>query len=106
MGKFVMGRSGNPKGRPKGKMGGRMAALAALDRLVSRRQNVAALEDALQEAFTKNPLGFFRTYLMPLMPKESRLDVGTKMVVEWRTLATKPLTGEKPPVNWGGGGRE
>jgi len=96
--KFQRGKSGNPGGRPKGSFGGRMAALAALDRLVARRGNIAELEKALQKEFSKDPGAFMRTYIMPLLPKEAKMDLDAKTVIEWKTLATNPLTGAKPSV--------
>ncbi len=95
---FVKGQSGNPKGRPKGSVGGRMAALAALDRMMGRRRNIADLEAALQREFDRDPAAFMRTYVMPLVPKEAKLNLDAKTVVEWKTLATSPVTGRKPPV--------
>ncbi len=89
---FVKGQSGNPKGRPKGSVGGRMAALAALDRMMGRRRNIADLEAALQREFDRDPAAFMRTYVMPLVPKEAKLNLDAKTVVEWKTLATSPKT--------------
>ncbi len=72
--------------------------MAALDRFMARRENIAALELALKKEFDKDAAGFMRNYIMPLLPKEAKMDVAAKTVVEWKTLATNPLTGEKPMV--------
>ena len=71
MAQFQPGASGNPAGRPKGAVGGRSLALATLDKMLARASNRAALEKALQRNFRDDPVKFFRTMVMPLMPKEA-----------------------------------
>jgi hypothetical protein len=76
-------------------LGGRSLALADLDRLVAVAKNREALRDKMQEAIDKDPLGFFRTYVMPLLPKEGKVEVAHDGIVEWKSLlGDEP--GEKP----------
>ncbi len=86
MGQFVVGQSGNPVGRPKGSYGGRIQALASLDKIVGRRKNLAALEKALEVEFAKDPVRFFRSIIMPLLPKESKLELDRDGVIRWQSL--------------------
>ncbi len=86
MGQFVVGQSGNPVGRPKGSYGGRIQALASLDKIVGRRKNLAALERALEVEFAKDPVRFFRSIIMPLLPKESKLELDREGVIRWQSL--------------------
>ncbi len=89
MGQFVVGQSGNPVGRPKGSYGGRIQALASLDKIVGRRKNLAALEKALEVEFAKDPVRFFRSIIMPLLPKESKLELDRDGVIRWQSLLGK-----------------
>jgi len=68
---FKPGWKGGP-GRPKS---GRTQALAILDKLLSEAQNKKVLKDSLQSEFDKDPAKFFRTYGMPLLPKEVNLEM-------------------------------
>lgn len=86
MGQFVAGKSGNPVGRPKGACGGRIQALASLDRILGRKKNLAALEKALEVEFAKDPVRFFRGIIMPLLPKESKLEMDRDGVIRWQSL--------------------
>lgn len=86
MAKFEIGQSGNPRGRPKGACGGRIQALAALDRILGRKKNVTALEKALEVEFAKDPVRFFRGIIMPLLPKESKLELDRDGVIRWQSL--------------------
>jgi len=86
MGQFEVGQSGNPVGRPKGACGGRIQALAALDRILGRKKNVTALEKALEVEFAKDPVRFFRGIIMPLLPKESKLELDRDGVIRWQSL--------------------
>ena len=76
----------NPRGRPKGSYGGRIQALAGLDRLLARKRNQKALIGALEAELQANPVRFFRTVIMPLLPRESRLAVDREGVIQWRSL--------------------
>jgi len=63
-----------------------MLALASLDKLLARKKNQKALILALEKEFHANPVRFFRTVIMPLLPKESKLSFDQDGIVEWKTL--------------------
>ena len=84
--KYQAGQSGNVGGRPKGSVGGRTLALASLDKLLARKKNQKALILALEKELQANPVRFFRTVIMPLLPKESKLSFDQDGIVEWKTL--------------------
>ncbi len=86
MGQFVVGQSGNPRGRPKGAYGGRIQALATLDQILGRKKNLVALEKALEAEFKKDPVRFFKGIIMPLLPKESKLELDRDGVIRWQSL--------------------
>ncbi len=86
MGKFKPGESGNPVGRPKGSYGGRIMALASLDKLLARKKSQQALIRALEKELLANPVRFFRTMIMPLLPRESKLSFDHEGVIQWRSL--------------------
>ena len=91
---FQVGQSGNPTGRPKGSYGGRIQALAGLDKLLARKKNQKALIAALEADLQKDPVRFFKTVIMPLLPKESKLSLDNDGIVEWKSLLeTFPKTG-------------
>ena len=98
--RYQAGESGNPSGRPKGSVGGRMQALHALDKLLARRKTQATLIRALDDEFKKNPVGFFRNIIMPLLPKEAKLTVDHDGVLEWKSMLgpIAPVTVDAPPV--------
>lgn len=83
---FEAGQSGNPVGRPKGSYGGRIMALASLDRLLAKKKNQKALMDALEKDLLKDPVYFFKTVVMPLLPREAKLSFDRDGIVEWKTL--------------------
>ena len=84
--KFQPGKSGNPMGRPKGSYGGRILALASLDKMMARKKNQNALIRALEKDFKTNPIRFFKTVIMPLLPRESKLSFDQEGVIQWRSL--------------------
>ena len=92
---FQAGKSGNPEGRPKGSYGGRIQALAGLDRLLGRKKNQKALIAALERDLLKDPVRFFKTVIMPLLPKESKLSFDHDGVVKWKSLLGVEEDGEK-----------
>jgi hypothetical protein len=63
-----------------------MLALASLDKLLARKKSQKALILALEKEFHANPVRFFRTVIMPLLPKESKLSFDQDGIVEWKTL--------------------
>ena len=83
---FEAGISGNPRGRPKGCCGGRIAALAALDRLLSRKTNQRVMVAALEADLRQDPVRFFKTIVMPLLPREAKLSLDQDGVIQWRSL--------------------
>ena len=92
---FQSGISGNPKGRPKGSYGGRIQALAELDRILARSSNKRLLARALEKEFREAPLKFFKTVIMALLPRESKVAVDHDGIIEWKSLlGDEP--GEKP----------
>ena len=84
--KYQAVNSGNPTGRPKGTYGGRIQALASLDKLLARKKNQRALILALEKDLHANPVRFFRTVIMPLLPRESRLSFDHDGVIQWQSL--------------------
>ena len=75
-------------------------ALASLDRLVAKKKNQKALMEALQVEFKKDPVGFFKCLIMPLLPKESKGTLDHDGIVEWKTLVEafpKPGATAAPP---------
>ena len=83
---FEPGVSGNPNGRPKGSSGGRVQALAALDVMLGKKKNQRALVKALQDEFMGDPVRFFKTVIMPLLPREAKLSFDHDGVIRWQSL--------------------
>ena len=83
---FEAGQSGNSAGRPKGSYGGRIQALAGLDRLMAKKKNMNCLIRALEKDLHADPVRFFKTVIMPLLPREAKLSIDRDGIVEWKTL--------------------
>lgn len=81
-------KTGNPGG-PAGRKCGRARALAVLDEMLETEGCLELLQKALEEDFRKNPMKFFRQILMPLLPKETKVDMGDSgpVRVVWQSLA-------------------
>ena len=92
---FQPGNPGGP-GRPRGSVSGRLKCVQALDELLSREQNLTRLDEALQAEFDRNPSRFFRAYVMPLLPKDSKLEVNTPQVAVWESLLDVCRRNEDP----------
>jgi len=89
---FTPGKSGNPRGRPKGAVGGRMRALATLDKIMSKRQNQKELAAAFEREFLQDPVQFFRTVIVPLLPREAKATVAQPLEIGWKSLVTPAAT--------------
>ena len=83
---FAPGNKANLRGRPKGIKSGRTLALAELDRAWAVTRNREHLRSVFQAAIDKDPLECFRTYVMPLLPKEGKVEVEHDGIVEWKSL--------------------
>jgi len=83
---FETGESGNPQGRPKGSYGGRIMALASLDTLLAKKKNQKALMAALEQDLLEDPVRFFKTVIMPLLPREAKLSFDHDGVIQWKSL--------------------
>jgi hypothetical protein len=92
---FQPGQSGNPAGRPKGQQSGRMQALGELDTLLKDSGVQETLREGLKKALERDPVWFFRRIVMPLLPKESTLQLENDGVIEWRLLSNTPPIGVK-----------
>ena len=101
--RFLPGQSGNPSGRTPGVRGGRTHALMTLDRMLAKPANQAFLAKALEEELRKNPLRFFRSIIMPLIPHETRTAIEQAGVVGWRSLVSSSITGAGLQSDAGGG---
>jgi hypothetical protein len=60
--------------------------LLDLDEVLGREENRAALREALEEALRKDPLRFFRDIVMPLLPREAKLEFVRDGVIQWKSL--------------------
>ena len=61
-------------------------ALTSLDKLLAKKKNQRALLEALEQELLKDPVRFFKTVIMPLLPRESKLSFDQDGIVEWKTL--------------------
>jgi hypothetical protein len=80
------GVSGKTQKRSKSSRVGRIQVLAMLDRLVAEKKSQASLKAALAEELHTNPLRFFRTVIMPLLPRDASLSIDRGGVVQWQSL--------------------
>lgn len=46
-----------------------------LDRLLGEKANLELLREAFRAELERDPLGFWRQFVMPLLPREQRLDL-------------------------------
>ena len=60
---------GNTFGGGRG-VSGRRKTLDELDKMLSKEGNVKKFAHALQEGFDKDPLKFWKTYVLPVLPKD------------------------------------
>ena len=83
---YKPGQSGNPAGKPRGCVHGRSRALKILDSLLDEDTTLTALHDALEAEFHKNPVRFFRTIIMPLLPHEAKVTTEQSGPIQWTSL--------------------
>jgi hypothetical protein len=62
---------------------------------LARKKNQKALILALEKELQANPVRFFRTVIMPLLPRESKLSFDHDGVIQWKSL----LGGDAEPVD-------
>ncbi len=86
-GKFLPGAAPGP-GRPAGSQSGRASALAILDKMMGTEENKAKLAAALEKHFEDDPVRFFKTIIMPLLPSEAIHKIQNDVTrVEWVSLS-------------------
>ena len=80
---------------------GRSRALAVLDYLLTKQRHQAKLYNELEAAFEKDAVGFFKSLVMPLLPRESKIAVESDGIVVWGSLTTTqpPEAKEIPDVS-------
>ena len=95
---FEAGQSGNPVGRPKGSYRGRIQALTALDRMLGKKKNQSVLVKAMEDEFLADPVRFFKQIIMPLLPRESKLQLDNNDgIIRWESLVGRGDS--KPPAS-------
>jgi len=60
--------------------------LAALDVMLAKRKNQRALIKALESELLDDPVRFFRSIIMPLLPREAKLSFDHDGVIRWQSL--------------------
>ena len=93
LGQFLPGNPGSGIGRG---LCGRSKAIRTLDAMLAVEGNQLKLKAALQAAFDKNPLKFFRTIIMPLLPKETRMEMASEGKVLWTRISEAYPPPEEP----------
>ena len=76
----------NDAGSERGTRNGRGKALEVLDRFLARKEIRKALMTALEAELQQHPVRFFRTAVMPLLPRNARLTVPQNGIVKWESL--------------------
>ena len=81
---FQKGNAGGP-GRPSGSLSGRGKLLGVLDQMLAEAGNLELFRQKIREKFNEDPLAFFKTYVMPLLPKDINLELsgGIKRTEEY-----------------------
>lgn len=84
-GQFLPGMRHGP-GRIPGRKCGRARALATLDAMLEEEGTQAKLKAALRKSFDKDPVRFFKTIIMPLMPQNVKIEMQAEGQVVWRRI--------------------
>lgn len=84
---FQPGQSGNPAGRPKGITTGRTQAVALLDDVLKEPDVRRVMREKLRAYILDDPVRAFRKLVIPLLPREARMEVGDSVrVVVWKSI--------------------
>jgi len=65
-----------------------------MDRMLAKSKNKDQLEEEMEAEFRKGAMKFFKNFIMPLMPKESKLAVENDGIVMWRNLLGQDVRAE------------
>ena len=95
---FQPGWRGGP-GRPAGSVGGRAQALATLDKILAEKETLAVMEAALRDYIMRKPVTAFRRLVLPLLPRQMKLDVAAPTVVVWQSLLDVCAEDTPPPAS-------
>ena len=96
--KWKPGQSGNPGGKPAALFNGRHKALRLLDEILAEETTLAKMRTALRAYIHKRPVAAFKTLVMPLLPKEARLELGEEgMTIVWKSLCSTDPTPDSNP---------
>ena len=83
--------SPNPAGKPRG--GGRVGCLRLLDELLNENETQEKLTAALRKMLDSDPIGFWRSIIQPLLPKEVGLTIGSAGDVTVAVAAVRAALG-------------
>ena len=61
-------------------------ALRTLDRMLAKERNQENLANALQAHFDTDPVRFFKTLIMPLLPQDLKVHATAETGFSWMTL--------------------
>ena len=97
-------KTGHPGYKKKGSVCGRKQALAALDYVAGQESTQKKLKKAFQDKLSHSPMAFFTELIMPLLPKESALELSGDTVIkavvsESGKIETKRIIPESLPEN-------
>jgi hypothetical protein len=88
-GRFVKGGTPGP-GRPKGSIGGRKKFLQMFDDLCADKRAMERMKLALAAKVAGDPEAFIKEFLMPLLPKESLVQVEGEQKAAVRIVGLDP----------------
>ena len=87
---FQPGNTVGAAGRPKGSVTGRSKALKMLDEVLGEEDVQRAMKAALRQFFLDSPVKAFRRLVLPLLPRQMKLDVAEPITIVWKSLLTQP----------------
>jgi hypothetical protein len=99
------GQAPNPWGKHGAQ--GRMAALGLLDKILGEQETKEIMLAALRRYIRQRPVAAFKTLVMPLLPKDVRVDLGGERVIVWKSfLSDTGLTPDNSPSTPAGPGSD